>query len=405
MNPLADKLSRVAALRPVRASDLPTARASNSEPLIRLVKAEIMSNRLGGHVRVRNHFPEPKAKELCSNALRLLDPEGGDICDPGKWLFLDTETTGLAGGTGTYAFLVGLAWWEKEGFCIEQHFMRNHSEELSLLTEIAERFVNGWVLVTFNGKSFDWPLLKTRFQMSRMAPPEPIAHLDLLYPARQLWKLTLKSVALSQLEKHVLRFDRGPDIPSETIPQRYFDFLRGGAAEPVAEIFRHNQMDLCGLAFLALHMNDILADPEHRVCGAAELFGVSRILQRRGEKDLAGRIYQRALRSGLPTAAEQIARRELATLAKRECNYELSNTLWEMLLGDTVIGLNAYEQLAIYYEHRGGHPHKAAELSREALVKLQEALQSGRIPSSRYRQWHHRFHHRLSRLSSKTTKP
>jgi uncharacterized protein YprB with RNaseH-like and TPR domain len=405
MNPLADKLSRIAALRPVHASNLPAAHALDSGELIRLVNGETVLNRLGGHVRVRNLFPQPRAREFCSNTLRLLAPGAVNIRDLGKWLFLDTETTGLAGGTGTYAFLVGLAWWENDGFLIEQHFMRDHSEEPSLLMEITNRLSNGYTLVTFNGKSFDWPLLKTRFQISRMtAVPEPAVHLDLLYPARQLWRLTLKSVALSQLEKHILQFDRGPDIPSETIPQRYFDFLRGGGAEPIAEVFRHNQMDLCGLAFLALHMNDIFADPENSNGGAGELFGVSRILQRRGDENLAGRIYQKALQSGLPRIAEQIAQRELAALAKRECNYELSNALWEKLLGDTVIGLNAYEQLAIYYEHRAGHSHRAAELSREALVKLQGAFQSGRIPPAKYRQWHNRFHHRLSRLSAKTAK-
>jgi uncharacterized protein YprB with RNaseH-like and TPR domain len=405
MNPIADKLSRVAALRPARASGLPAARSSNSEQLIRLVDGESMFNRCGGHIRVQNRLAQPKAKELGPNALRLLAPEGADICDSAKWLFLDTETTGLAGGTGTYAFLVGLAWWEKEEFVVEQHFMRDHSEEASLLLEIADRLKDGCVLVTFNGKSFDWPLLKTRFQMSRTAVlREPAAHLDLLHPARQLWRLTLRSVALSQLERRILGFDRGSDIPSETIPQRYFDFLRGGPAEPIAEVFRHNQMDLCGLAFLALHMNEILADPEHSDCGAGELFGISRMLQRRGDENFAGRIYQKALDSGLPRAAEQIARRELAGLAKRGRNYELSNALWEQLLDNTAVGLGAYEQLAIYFEHRAGQPHKAAELSREALVKLQGAFRSGCIPSARYRQWHEKFHHRLARLEAKTAK-
>jgi uncharacterized protein YprB with RNaseH-like and TPR domain len=405
MNPLADRLSRVAALRPARASNLPAVPSSNSEHLMRLLNAEAAFNRLGGHIRVRSLFSQPEAKKLCSNALRLLVPEGANIGDFNKWLFLDTETTGLAGGTGTYAFLVGLAWWERDGFVVEQHFMRDHGEEPSLLMEIADRLSHGCALVTFNGKSFDWPLLKTRFQISRMpAIPEPLFHLDLLYPARQLWKITLKSVALSQLEKHVLNFDRGPDIPSETIPQRYFDFLRGGEAKPIAEVFRHNQMDLCGLAFLALHIDSILSDPENNTCGPGELFGISRLLQNRGEANLAGRIYRKALAGGLPPSAKQIAQRELAALAKRASDYELSNALLEQLLGDTVVGLRAYEQLAIYYEHQGGQLLKAAELSREALIKLHGGFHSGLISSSKYRQWHDRFHHRLKRLSAKTAK-
>jgi uncharacterized protein len=404
MNPIAEKLSRVAALRPVRSPDPATTNASKSDLLIRLLDGEIVHNRFGSHIRAQNRFPQPCVTELSSRALHLLEPGSVEsACDAAKWVFLDTETTGLAGGTGTYAFLVGFGWWQEDGFFVEQHFMRDHSEEPSLLLAIAERFAGERVLVTFNGKSFDWPLLKTRFQMSRAAAiPEPVAHLDMLYPARQLWRLSLKSVALAQLEQHVLQFDRGRDIPSETIPQRYFDFLRGGPPEPIAEVFRHNQMDLCGLALLALRIHAILADPEKSVCGAGELFGISRLLQRRGDEPLAGRIYGRALVGGLPKAAEQIAQRELAFLAKRSRNYELSNELWEKLLDDTVPGLRAYEQLAIYYEHQAGLLGKAAELSREALIKLQGAFQSGRLPSSKYLQLHARFDHRLTRLEAKT---
>ena len=148
---------------------------------------------------------------MSPGALKLLAPDSTDtVCDTGQWLFLDTETTGLAGGTGTYAFLVGLGWWEEDGFVVEQFFMRNHGEEPSLLLDILDRLNQRRVLVTFNGKSFDWPLLQTRFQMTRIgAVPEPLAHLDLLHPARQIWRLRLQSVALTQLERHILHFDRG----------------------------------------------------------------------------------------------------------------------------------------------------------------------------------------------------
>ena len=112
--------------------------------------------------------------------------------DPEQWLFLDTETTGLAGGSGTYAFLVGLAWWGAGGLHVEQFFMRDLDEEHSLLLELSERMASRPVLVTFNGKSFDWPLLETRYRMTRAIPSfSPKLHLDLLHPARQLWRLRL----------------------------------------------------------------------------------------------------------------------------------------------------------------------------------------------------------------------
>jgi hypothetical protein len=233
------------------------------------------------------------------------------------------------------------------------------------------------------------------------AVPSPRLHLDLLHPSRQLWRLRLQSVALTQLETYVLKLNRGQDIPSETIPQIYFDFLRGGRPEPMAEVFRHNQLDLCGLASLALHVCHILADPENRDCCAEDLFGMSRLLQRRGAHDLAGRIYRKALAGGLAAPAEQIAQRELALLAKRGQDYNLSNSFWEKLLGDTVEGLNAYEQLAIYYEHKARLPGKAALLVRESILKLQEAFRAGRISSGKYMQLYEKFQYRLARLNKK----
>jgi hypothetical protein len=229
----------------------------------------------------------------------------------------------------------------------------------------------------------------------------PLFHLDLLYPARQLWRLRLKSVALTQLERNVLGLFRGQDIPSEAIPQTYFDFLRGGPPDVITEVFRHNQLDLCGLATLALHICYILADPENNSCCSEDLFGVSRLLQRRGEEHLAGRIYMKALQGGLPESAEQIAQRELALLAKRGRDYALSNTFWEQLLGDTAEGLKAYEQLAIYYERYAHLPGKAALLVREALAKLHDAFRARHINSTKYMQLHARFQHRLARLESK----
>ncbi len=409
MDLIADRLSRVAALRPrSRMPGLPpdTGALSNSEKLIQLIAGESRVNRLGGHIRVQRLLAHPRAEEMDSRALRLIAPGSFDILrDPSQWLFLDTETTGLAGGTGTYAFLVGLGWWEEDGFRVEQYFMRDHSEEPSLLLEVLEHLSRRRILVTFNGKSFDWPLLQTRYRMTRVgAVQEPLAHLDLLHPARRLWRLQLKSVALVHLERHILQLDRGKDIPSETIPQRYFDFLRGGSSDAIAEIFLHNRMDLCGLASLALHIARILTDPEQSNCCAGELFGISRLLQRSGDKNLAGRVYQRALQGGLPKAAEQAARRELALLAKRARNYELSNELWEKLLDDSAEGLRAYEQLAIYYEHHASLPQRAAVLSREAIVRMQDAFHAGRLPSHKYQHWHASFQHRLARLTAKTAK-
>jgi len=402
---LEDKLSRLSALHPRgHVSNIlsGTGADASSEQFLQLLGGEIRVNHSGSHVRLLRRFAQPQAAEIDPRALRLIGGAPEDVpCDLSKWLFLDTETTGLAGGAGTYAFLVGLAWWENGGFVVEQLFMRNHGEESSLMLALQERLAPGCVLVTFNGKSFDWPLLQTRFKLSRMESREPLAHLDLLHPARRLWRLNLKSVALAQLEQHVLQLDRGHDIPSGTIPQRYFDFLRGGPVHPIIEVFQHNQMDLCGLAFLLQHMVHLLSDPEEGDCCGNELFGISRMLQKHGDDRRAERLYRRAIERELSGEALPKAQRELALIAKRNRNLELSNSLWMKLLGDSTEGLRAYEQLAIYYEHHASLPQTAAQYTHEALVKLQESFHSGRIPATKYRHWHSRFHHRLARLEAK----
>ena len=407
MNLPEDRVSRISALRPANRGETVSPPGnmsrSNFEELVRLLNGTIQKNNLGRHTIVRRLFDEPGAGKVERRALKLLLPDMPEsACDPGQWLFLDTETTGLAGGTGTYAFLIGIGWWESGRFIVEQYFMRDHSEEPSLLYGLLDRMKRRPVLVTYNGKSFDWPLLQTRYRMTRVGKIwEPKAHLDLLYPARRIWRLRLKSVALTQLETHVLRFNRGRDIPSETIPQLYFDFLRGASPEGIAEVFHHNQMDLCGLAFLAQHILRILEDPENSGCGSTELFGISRLMQQRGEPEYAERIYGMAVDGGLPESAEQIAFRELAIAAKRRRDFQLSNANWEKLLGDTTEGFRAYEQLAIYYEHHANTPQRAALLSREALVKLQEVYRAGRIQSPQYMRLYKRFRHRLARLSKK----
>ena len=160
-------------------------------------------------------------------------------------------------------------------------------------------------------------------------------------------------------------------------------------------------MDLCGLACLAQRILEILTDPDKCECRPEELYGVSLLLRQRGDMDRAERICRKAVERGLPEFAEKAGLRELALAAKRRGNYERSNKLWERLLGSTTEGLKAYEQLAIYYEHRAGAPERAARLTREALVKLQEGYRAGRILSPQYMRWHGDFRHRLARLSRK----
>jgi uncharacterized protein YprB with RNaseH-like and TPR domain len=439
-----DKFARVAALRPARRMEAPTPcvpeSAAGGDRLAELLGARINRNHYGEHLSLQQCYATP---EMCSpdaRSLSLLLPQSPDAqdfaklaIDPEQWLFLDTETTGLAGGTGTYAFMVGIAWWDSGGLQVEQFFLRDLDEEHSLLLELSERMKQRPVLVTFNGKSFDWPLLETRYRMTRAVPAfSPKLHLDLLHPARQLWRLQLGSVRLKDLERHVLGGDGRPldwarhdDIDSSLIPQMYFNYLRGGPAEPLAGIFRHNQMDLRGLAALAGKILALL-DSGHGLANAAhaeahdpiEVLGLSRIMRNRGHSKRARELYETALRFGLPRSVERLAQRELAQLAKREFDYTRAISLWDALrqapspakrneaplfAEDAQRALEsaieAAEQLAIYYEHRVKQPQRALDLSSAALAELQAAAQrEGKIARDRASKIEARLVRRITRL-------
>jgi uncharacterized protein YprB with RNaseH-like and TPR domain len=390
-----------------------------AERLAELLGAATVRNEFGEHLALRKWFSDVAngvktdcsplghglaGERLDASALRLLLPHAPEeTADPRQWLFLDTETTGIMGGTGTYPFMVGIAWWDAGGLEVEQFFMRDHGEEHALLVTLAERMAERCVLVTFNGKSFDWPLLETRYRMTRkLRPPVPRAHLDFLHPARNLWRLRIGSVRLWELERHVLGWNRGPDLVSELIPEIYFDFLRGGPAEALVPIFLHNQMDLRGLAALSSRIVSLLAESDKQTKDGFELFGLSRICERRGETKRARTHYEQSIAlTELPAESDRAAKRSLARLAKREGDLVLAHDLWEGMLGNSREGLEAYEQLAIYYERHTREPDRAALISRNALNELQKAKRAGAIASGAYHKMRSRFECRLARLERK----
>jgi len=433
-----DKFARLAALKRVRA--VPP-RASGlrmpdeTDALGRLLGAEIARNHYGEHLAIRNWFATPEFSEPSPAALKLLwkAPAPADrlnkglqrdevaswqgcaaLENPEKWLFLDTETTGLAGGTGTYAFLIGLAWWDGGGLRLEQLFLRDFSEEHSLLQELSERLAERPVLVTFNGKSFDWPLLENRFTMTKaINVPRLTAHLDLLHPARALWKLRLGSVRLVELERHVLDasrlgWRRENDVSSALIPQFYFDYLRGGCADPLAGVVKHNQMDLRGLAALYGKINGLLDEREAvlQETDSLDLFGLSRFLNRRGESERAQSACTRALNTGLPAAFRPQATRELALLAKRQGDAEGAEALWLQLVADPQDCVDACEQLAIHYERRSRDFARALEYAKLAFAKLQKRRISFRDPyaSARSARLEKKLMCRMERLQHRINK-
>jgi uncharacterized protein YprB with RNaseH-like and TPR domain len=386
------RFSRLSALKPARGQVVRPAtlrEPCEEDTLARMLGAGVSTNRFGEHLAVRNWYSTPEFVAPEAACLKLLSQHRNETIsrrtraaleDPEKWLFLDTETTGLAGGTGTYAFLIGLAWWDAGGLQVEQLFMRDFAEEHSVLCELAARLSDRPVLVTFNGKTFDWPLLENRYRMTRsIAVPKLAAHLDLLHPARALWKFRLGTVRLVDLEREVLNptllgWHREDDVSSKFIPQFYFDYLRGGPPEPLTGVARHNQMDLRGLAALFGKINSLLSQEscaDDEIHGL-DLFGLSKFLHRKGDKSRAEIACAQAVDFGLPVEFHARAQCDLARMAKRKGEHALAAELWHKIAVNSQDGIHACEQLAIYYERQVKDYQKAMEYARLACALLKK---------------------------------
>lgn len=329
-----------------------------------------------------------------------------------EWLFLDLETTGLAGGTGTYAFLIGLGQLVPDGFRVQQFFLRDLAGEADLLAELAARLRAASVLVTYNGKTFDAPLLETRFRLARIGlarlpfPADTYLHLDLLYPARALWKGRWASLRLVDLEQNLLGAARDGDVPAELIPQLYFDFLRSGDDRPLQGVFRHNADDLATLAALAARLLHLLSAPEAADADPSELLALGRLHEAGQRLDRACRLYEKALAAGLPASFRPVALQRLSSLFKRQRDYQRAVSLWRELVETPAASpgretLEACEELAICYEHRLEDLEAATEFTRRALTGLDAPAAREPEKGAVYRRARERFRHRLQRLTRK----
>jgi len=209
-------------------------------------------------------------------------------------VWLDTETTGLAGGTGTYAFLVGLAYLDGETLVTEQFLLRRLRSEAHLLAAVSERLAGRPHLVTFNGQRFDWPILESRFILARQRPAAPAVHTDLITPARRLWHRVLGTYRLSTLEAEVIGAPRDDDVPGWLIPGIYVEYLRSGDRAALEPVIAHNRADL--LAMVALHGEVIrtLRDLQRSRVGF-DWEGAGMLLLRRGEHTRAASCFDRAV--------------------------------------------------------------------------------------------------------------
>lgn len=302
-------------------------------------------------------------------------PGGSDV-SAGQWqvpltecAFLDVETSGLAGGTGTVAFLIGLALVESDCVRVRQYFMPDFGDEPALLCAVNADLTGRRTLVTYNGKTFDWPLLETRFVMNRLRPAmrSPL-HIDLLHAARRIWQEHLADRRLATVEAQILGHERTDDVPGALIPALYFAYQRGGDARPLRPVLEHNEQDLISLIALLGLIGEALADPVNsRLRHAAEYHGLGRWCVDLGFPETGLLCLELARRNPLSPGAEEHLLRDLAGLYKRLRQQDDANRIWESLVAAGVLSTQPYVELAKYHEHTERDYGAALELVERAL--------------------------------------
>jgi len=324
-------------------------------------------------------------------------------------LFFDLETTGLSGGAGTYPFLVGCAWFDDEGaFVTRQFVVVRFSDERSVLGAVAAELSRAGALVSFNGRSFDAPLLETRYLYHRLGwAGATLPHLDMLHVARRFWKRDDAAVesncSLVALEHHLLGHRRQRDVPSFEIPARYFQFVRTGDARPLAAVFEHNRLDLLSLAALTGHVLHLVRTGPQGVRAAREALALGVIYARTGLEARSQEAYQRAIElSSAPSASPALsvihieALRALAVATRRARRYDAAAGYWRRMLDvggcPPHVAREASEALAIHHEHR------ARDLVAARTFALQSLIEGSRPARNEA------VRHRLARIERKMEK-
>jgi hypothetical protein len=338
----------------------------------------------------------------------------------GRPLFFDLETTGLGGGAGTYAFLVGIGWFDRDTFRVRQFFLSSYAAERALLEEVADTMGSFGALVTYNGKSFDLPLVDTRFLFHRLsASYSGLPHLDMLHAARRLWRSRSALQAsmgiderpaavpcrLTHVEETVLGHVRDGDVPGSEIPSRYFHYVRTGDTRPLERVLEHNRLDLLALAMLTATAARLLQEGAVGARTAREALGLGQLFERAGMAADACTCYGRAASTDPAvapytdtdpfTCAEAL--RAYGVLCRRERRYAEAADAWRRALAlrhcPAPIARQASEALAIHHEHR----------LRDLRAARQFAIQALTLDAGTARE--HAVHHRLARLDRKLGVP
>ncbi len=312
-------------------------------------------------------------------ATLALDPAWQEV-DLSRLLFVDTETTGLAGGAGTLPFVVGLGYFTAHGWCTEQLILPQPGDEAPLLRHLADRLAACSGMVTYNGKSFDWPLLRMRFILNRVALPPLQHHLDLLHCVRRVYKRRPGPLRLVHMEQHLLDFWRQGDIDGAAIPELYFAFLRGAPAATLGPVITHNRHDLAAMAAILAALAPTLASP-HSSHTAAECLSIAELHLRAGKLPQARQLAQR---SSLGAANDVDAHLLLAQLCRRQkdhaaCLSALQAALHSAADKSAAVQATIHLMLAKLHEHRLGNLEAARTHAQQTLASEGSLAQHKRL--------------------------
>ncbi|OGD29574.1 MAG: hypothetical protein A2Y56_11875 [Candidatus Aminicenantes bacterium RBG_13_63_10] len=331
--------------------------------------------------------------------------EDFDELDLSSALFIDLETTGLAGGTGTVPFLVGLGFYDEGCFRVVQYFLHDIGAEEEMIEDLGRFFKEKGFrsIVSYNGRAFDLPLLETRFVLKRRPfVLSDLPHLDFLFPARVLWKHKHENCRLCHLAREVVQTGRSEDIPSAEIPLRYFEYLRNRDFCLIEPILYHNQEDILSLLSLvvsgAMLVLKSTGEEWPEEVDGMDLYGVGRMYERVKQSGQSVRVFQRAVGGRLSSDVALQARLKLSHLFKKQGQYREAVTIWQELVSHNQVSsskeLSVFKELAVHYEHHEKNFDEAMRFAEEGMA-LSRGLSSS---------LHEDFSRRLKRLRIKARK-
>lgn len=374
-------VERLNSLGMKKAIDVSSPTNFNKDSLSKNLSAEVIENQFGRVLKICNsysygyrHGDVEFIQDIDIHAIH----KTGKITKPtdsiNKLVFLDTETTGLNGGTGTLAFLVGIGRFDEKGFQLTQYMVEDPSEEAAMLLELSNDTENNEAVVTFNGKTFDMPLLKTRYILNKQPVPfSNWGHLDLLHLSRRIWRHRLSNLSLKDLEQEILHLPRSSDeVPGWMIPEIYFNFLHTGDGTQLKNVVYHNAMDIISLAALYLFISRMLQEIIFKnQIHDRDAFAIGQLYENIGEIEKAIEIYRYCLTTKVQGSSNIEIVLRLALLFKKKMNWDEAVPLW--IEASESGNFDSNIELSKYYEHEVKEYDQAIHFTEKAEFILENA--------------------------------